>query len=505
MKIYRTIGTILSSILTFVLILVLVLSLTVLSVANAITKDTIASITKSIMQNDTIREEISVSLAAQMQTITSELVVTITKPSTETEKPGSPSDDTQGTTPGTTPTPGETPENPEDPPVEETKVIEIPAEHINEFLEMPEVQEAFSDIIAEYAMVIVEQNNAGTISGAARMEVMFRENPDSFNELVESFLPEYELTYDDFYNLAKGVAEESDVAFPDHGASYSEMLASFVSAKSEQIDRMIEDIIAEYLPDQTASMGTTPVMKVRRAMPLLTATSAPALDEADNTELQNYLAILSDALSILQNPKIYAALLALIIFFYLLTALLTWSLLRPTLFVGIALMASGALLLTVSNLPIPFDFLASTISDALGAQNAVASIQETLVITWNAIEKIILSHALVVIAIGVILLAVFITLSIAASMKSKTAKAEVNEEPKEESPMPVLPEEPKPVFEEIEKEEEIITEEETEDEFPTPTPEANAGILAPTEETKEEIPTPAETETDTTALPESNE
>ena len=78
MKIYRAIGTFLSSILTFVLIFALVVSLLVLSAAHSISKNTISDITKTILSNEDVKNEISAGLSDALSSV---MQNTIIKPS----------------------------------------------------------------------------------------------------------------------------------------------------------------------------------------------------------------------------------------------------------------------------------------------------------------------------------------------------------------------------------------------------------------------------------------
>ena len=66
MKIYRTLGTILSSFLIVILVIALFSSMLVFSAARAVSKNTISDITKAIVANEDVRAEISTSLSSEI-------------------------------------------------------------------------------------------------------------------------------------------------------------------------------------------------------------------------------------------------------------------------------------------------------------------------------------------------------------------------------------------------------------------------------------------------------
>lgn len=374
MKIYRTIGTVLSSFLTFIFIILLTLSMTLLSAARVVTKETVSNLTKTLLQNEAVRNEISAQLSSAVSGFTLDLSNSIQQ------------DD-----------------------AENTVVIEISQEHLDKILSMPEVQTALGNIISDYTMVIVDQNQEAPVSASEQLEAMLYENPLAFSEQIASILPEYDLTYDDFYEATSSIAMEHKLSMPEYGANYSEIVSVLVSANSAEIDKMIEDVIAQYLPSELsyhASSDRNALMSISKAMPLLSATSPAGKNVS---ALQSDLSILSEALAILQDPSVYISLISFVLIFFLLTALLTWSLFRPTLFLGIAAIISGILMIIITQITPPFYMIAQSITEQF-SQSSVAltsTVSQIMMSIWYNITASISTHGIITLASGITLILIF--------------------------------------------------------------------------------------------------
>ncbi|MBQ8497141.1 MAG: hypothetical protein IJ489_06800 [Clostridia bacterium] len=421
MKIYRTIGTILSSLFMLILVIVLTASLLILSAARAVSKDTISNITKTVLSNEDVQAEISSEISSALTDMLQNIVSTKpSQPPTQNQNqnqnqnstPQNPSQSTGNTTNGN--------ENTEQSP--ET-VIQVTEEKITEILNMPEVQDTLSDIVSDYAMAIIEQKENHNISCSQSIEDMLAENPEAFNIQIEDIIKECNLTYDDFYDIAKELAEQNDFAIPEKGASYTAVAIAILGHKSEEIDALIEGVIEQFLPasdsaDQIYAIHTMPVLT---AVPSITAPSETEIDEAQST-----LETISSVLTILKNPRIYAALLSLLLVFFLITALFTWSFKRPLLLIGIAAILTGILLIGVANLPIPYDALAELTAEIImpDSDSLESTMRDVIITTWDSAASIITTHAIVSVLIGILCCTSFALIGIFTKKKvQQTAEA----------------------------------------------------------------------------------
>ena len=402
MKVYRAIGTFLSSVLIILLVLVLVSSLLVVSIAQCISKNTISDITKTILSNETVKEEISAGISDALTTMVQSMV---SKPtvggnlqsnddlqSTQTEN-----NQSEGTLNSIIP--GENPENENlETALEKELVIAVSQERISEILSIPAVQDAVADIVAEYAMVIIEQKEDDNVSCFQIVEKMLTDNSQEFNAQIEKIVSDCNMTYDDFYDTAALIASESNLYIPDRGVSYVSVLISIIGQKRGEIDQMIEAVLQDYLPDTERTARPNPTAALR-ALPVMTATVVMP----ENTDVLN---IASDAIEILQNPKIYAAVFAVILIFFLITALFTWSFKRPLLFIGIASVLTAAVLFVVTLLPMPYQMIADMLAEAIMPDNVslIGTMYDVAVTTWNAACDIIRVHALSALIIGALCL-----------------------------------------------------------------------------------------------------
>ncbi len=407
MKIYRAIGTILSAVLTLVLVILLTCSTLVLCAARAVSKDTVSDITKTVISNEDVQKEISAGLSAAITDMLFDFSIA-QKP---TQNGGTQSVEQSGK-----PSSSQTQEIPE-------QTLVVSEEQINEILNMPEVQNAISDIVSDYAMLIIEQKEDHNVSCAQTIENMLSENPDAFNAQFESILNDCGLSYDEVYDLASEFAAQNGFTIAPRGVSYTAIAISILNQKTEELDAMIESVIEEFLPATDSAEPSLSAASAIRTMPVLTA--IPNNAEANNGEAQSALSLFSQILAILQNPRIYAALLSLLLVFFLITALFTWSFKRPLLFIGIAAILTGALLIGVSNLPIPYDMLAEIGADMIMPESASlqSTMHDVLVTAWDNASGIILTHASIAIAIGVISCTGFALLCIFGKKKKQTAVA----------------------------------------------------------------------------------
>ena len=452
MKIYRTLGTILSSFLIVILVIALFSSMLVFSAARAVSKNTISDITKAIVANEDVRAEISTSLSSSIADMLQSALGNSSDQTGNVENPsggnpctsegnvGSPEGNiggSEGNIGGSEGNVGEfegdvgTPEQNENstPSTPENDLLAFSEGLINDVLNMPEVQDTIGDIVAEYAMAILEQKHP-EVSLSESIENMFAENPEAFNTQIENVVTQCQLTYDDIYEIAASIAEESEFEVPAYGASYTDLILSVFGQVREEIDALLDGILTEFLP-ATDSAETIPTVKNARAFTVLTAmplTSIPANN--DTAEAESALAIFSNILSILQDPKIYFAVFALLLIFFLITALFTWSFRRPLLFIGIAMIITSLLLLTVTFFPIPYDALAEMAADMIMPDSAtmVSTIRDVIVATWYNAASVIGIHAIACLLIGALCCTGFALLRIHAKKKATEAEEEVTVE-----------------------------------------------------------------------------
>lgn len=445
MKIYRTLGTILSSFLIVILVIALFSSMLVFSAARAVSKNTISDITKAIVANEDVRAEISTSLSSSIADV---LQSALGNSSDQTGNVENPSGGNPGTSEGNVGSPegniggsegnvGESEGNVIDPEQNENSTPSTPENDllafseglINNVLNMPAVQDTIGDIVAEYAMAILEQKNP-EVSLSESIENMFAENPEAFNTQIENVVTQCQLTYDDIYEIAASIAEESESEVPAYGASYTDLILSVFGQVREEIDALLDGILTEFLP-ATDSAEAIPTVKNARAFTVLTAmplTSIPANN--DTAEAESALAIFSNILSILQDPKIYFAVFALLLIFFLITALFTWSFRRPLLFIGIAMIITSLLLLAVTFFPIPYDALAEMAADMIMPDSAtmVSTVRDVIVATWYNAASVIGIHAIACLLIGALCCTGFALLRIHAKKKATEAEEVTVEE-----------------------------------------------------------------------------
>ena len=191
---------------------------------------------------------------------------------------------------------------------------------------------------------------------------------------------------------------------------------------------MIESVIADFLPATDSPENVGSQTAIPRTLPVLTAVPPISPADTETAEAESALGILSDILAILQNPRIYAAVFALLLIFFLITALFTWSFKRPLLFIGIATILSGILLIGIANLPIPYDILAEMATDMIMPNSASleSTMHDVLVTTWDSAASIIATHALVSMAVGILACTGFALLCIFGKKKAqKTAETPI--------------------------------------------------------------------------------
>ncbi len=427
MKVYRAIGTVLSSILILVLVLVLVSSLLVVSVAQCVSKDTISNITKTILSNESVKEEISAGLSQALTDMMQSMVSN--KPTSESNQQNTVPSGNQQTSENA-PQYGDN-ENPykgnddgnesTGEVVEQEITIAVSQERISEILSMPAVQDAVSDLVSDYAMVIIEQKENHNVSCSQTVEKMLADNAGEFNVQIENIVSDCNMMYDDFYDTAALIASENDLYIPDRGASYVSVLIAIIGQKRGDIDRMIETVLQDFLPASDSAEFTNPQASLR-SLPVLTATVTLPSDT------DSALSFASEALEILQNPKIYAAVLSVILIFFLITAFFTWSFKRPLLFIGIASVLTALCLFAVTYIPMPYDMVAEILAESIMPDNAslIGTMRDVTATTWSAACNIIRVHALSALIIGVLCFIGFgILYSISKKKKNPTPETAI--------------------------------------------------------------------------------
>ena len=425
MKVYRAIGTFFSSLLIIVLVLLLVTSLLVVSIAQCVSKNTISDITKTILSNESIKEEISAGIS---QALTDMMQNVVSKPETGNNTQSS---QTGATVPGGIPSSPSENENKGDEYTEQTPekdiTIAVSQERISEILSMPAVQDAVSDLVSEYAMIIIEQKEEYDVSCSRTIESMLADNASAFNEQIGYIVTDCNMTYDDFYDTAVLIANEADLDIPDKGASYVAILISIIGQKSEEIDQMLEDVLAQVLPATDHAETIVPTAALR-SLPVMAATVTISLDTESPLEL------VSDVLEILQNPKIYAAIFALVMIFFLVTALFTWSFKRPLLFIGIASVLTAVCMFVITCLPIPYDMIAQMLAESLMPENVslVDTMRDVVITTWSSACDMIQRHSLSALVIGVFC---FVGFGILCSISKKKTQPQTNLAPSDINPV----------------------------------------------------------------------
>ena len=265
----------------------------------------------------------------------------------------------------------------------------ITEEDMQELLSFPAFRHTLSEFITDYVLMILGQNALTAISFAERFEAMFLNHQDTFNGWIEDKLQKNDISYDLFYEAIDMVIEGE---LPAKGASYSEIFASMIAANGESID----GIISEYIPLSIENEEELP---------------------AEMAELRNTITMVSDTLALLQNPVLYVAIAGIVIIFFLLFALLTWSFKIPSMITGIATILAGAPLLLIATASVPFEAIIESLAlNDPAMKQTVAGLATTI---WASIASNLLITAVVCICAGVLLIGLFILLQILSSKKRK--------------------------------------------------------------------------------------
>ena len=385
-----TISSFLSSILTLILVLILTVSLTVISLAHAVNEKTVQSAMSSVLQNEEVRQELSKEISGVAMTSLSDIIRSSTS----------------------------------DPDKAEEVILSLEESapvYIDEFLAEPAVQELLGNVVSDFAMAALSNQSAPDISLSSQLTDLFTENSETFDEKIEKIITEQEIPADEAREKFVDLAAEFDVVISEDCTSYSEVIAQIISASSEEIDGAILSIFSSIVPTGSSEDLTNSLSyhAISASYPML-AVQFSFLDlEVNLDEDQAPMEMLSQILTVLKHPIMYALLAAISLVFFIVMVIFCFNFRRPFFFMGLTSIITGILLILVSKYPIPFDQISALISTGNPAFDA--AIPEALAGAWSSASSIVFTHAATVIILGILFIAAFVALRI--KRKKKLSRA----------------------------------------------------------------------------------
>lgn len=399
MKVYRVIGSVISSIVSILLVFVLFATLIGAGVCAVVSEDTVEKLTATLVKDE------------QVQTIAKEALKNITIGSGEDATP-------------------------------------LPEETVDALLGSEAIQEGLSKIVAETLTATITENSEN-IDVSGTVKEMIDAEPELFNDVLEKVLITNDVTYDDIFEQLVGIeipesgelpttienplgADLPPITVPEYGASLSELASSWVEQNPEAVNETIRKYVGEgfSLGDLSGFLGgggnidyalgengETPeisegefgITSVESGDEFVTAPGISLLSNGFSPEV--LIDFLRQLLTI--SPVVVLAVaLGVLVVLYLLAALLTWSLRTPLSFVGIVSLIGGTLTLVVSCLPV-----LSLLSSVELPEIAVTAIE----LIWTTLSGKLLLYGLAFMGIGIVLFALFILFKVLKKKKPALA------------------------------------------------------------------------------------
>ncbi len=376
MKIYRAIGTVFSVLLALIFTLEIFGLALAHGTARAVNKQTISDITEAFLDNEALYGEMTDQIATSVSaSLTEQLSANL---------------------------PAEVPA------MEEEAVAEV----IDEILNTEEFKNVISDVASDYIMNMLESNETpAEIDVAEKVSDMFTENTETFDTILENTADKFDLSYDDIYEAISSYTEDFGVEVPEHGASYSELMASIVESNNEALNSLLNQYLGaaglstEDLPMEDPDIDYAPV-------------DADSQTEAETeiSEMEALMQIISEVLAFLKSPVFIAMICDSFLLFFGISALLTWSIRRPLLISGIMAIGYGALLLSTSSLVFPTALVQEMLADSFGTATEAAT--DIIMVAWNAMCENLMLFGILALVHGVLFIALFILWRVLARKKA---------------------------------------------------------------------------------------
>ena len=432
MKVYRTIGTVISILLTPVFILLLCAALVLSGAAGLVTQKSIDSIAKNAMTNEDIKSSVSNMLAdsllegtdmndPQMKETVDQLMEL---PSIQQMISGIVSESAEEITSGDFDGELDISEKLQDTITADPELLPTFSEDIvtvlldndafrtsmiqsiaaddsalilgEELMDMLLQEPAVKSILAQVVTYTLEDKlgvyHTPAVDIAEEMHDLITENPTLAEAVVAITFPDGE-TFDAAIAEATAFANKVGEPTPRDGISKVEFLEYYLHLYRHNINDAFRGAIFSAETDQTdyAPDATPNSPSQANDMTL-------KFDEETVATLNEIAAILN----IFKSPLFIVGILFFFVLTYLLTALLTWSFRYPLLFSGITAIFTGLLLIIIGMIPI---------SDILSAAsgNGTEALAFALVATiWGVLSDKLVLFGTVSIVLGIVLITVFI-------------------------------------------------------------------------------------------------
>lgn len=279
-------------------------------------------------------------------------------------------------------------------------------ELIDELMQAPEVKNIFSKMITGTLQTGL-QIEAEAVDIAVEMENLISENPALVENVMDVLIPDEE-SFQNAVAEAAAYAKENGLPEPDAGISKVDFAAYYLDLYGDQLNSLFQN--AEFDNDVDYTDYETPA-----------DTSDNALNLTFDEETVAMLNQAAEILNIFRSPLFILAILGILIFYYLLMALFTWSFRYPLIFSGIAAILTGLILITLTTFPI-HDILNMVTADS--AELLVAALITSV---WGVLIKKLIIFGTIGIVLGIALITVFIITGIMIKNKQREALlAEIN-------------------------------------------------------------------------------
>lgn len=384
MKVLRIIGTVCTSLLSAILILSLVLTLTVsmtlISTAHAFNEKTIPDAMTEVLHEEEVREELAQEISLVALSSVSKYIQQTSQDPTKMEKT--------------------------------LEMLETYAPvYMEDILSTPEIQEFVGSVIADYTMAALAMKNYDAISLSDKMIHLVSENGAVIDRKIAQIFSDLNVSDATARQYIASYSKHFDITVPENYSSYSDLLLQTVTHYSENIDRSAKNVIETILPilefidfqglvglSYQSTASSTPMLSAQ--IVLLSANANAPESSADE---------LSQNFTFFKNPVMYVIVAALFFVCFCLLALCSGGFRKAFLFTGIATVASGLILLVMSQMSAPLNPIISLFFANTSENSAVL---QALYGVWPSVSPLMVIHASVIIAISVVLFIIFVDLTV---------------------------------------------------------------------------------------------
>ena len=280
-------------------------------------------------------------------------------------------------------------------------------ELIDDLMQAPEVKNIFAKMITGTLQTGL-QIEAEAINITDEMENLISENPALVEDVMDALIPNEE-AFQNVIAEATTYAQENGLPAPDANISKLDFAAYYLNLYGDQLNSIFQN--TNFDADVDYTDYETP-----------TSSSDNALNLTFDEETVAMINQAAEVLNILRSPLFILAILGILLFYYLLMALFTWSFRYPLMFCGITAILTGMLLIAITNLPV-YDLLnASAATDS-----AELLVFPLITSVWGVLAKKIVLFGTAGIVLGILLITVFIITGIMIKNKKRAALlAEIN-------------------------------------------------------------------------------